>query len=81
MLLIPGVKESEVTERMEASCAALSQFGKRVDGKVRRPLSYGIIEVKVNNKRTASQILAEADERMYALKAKHKAEFQDEIRR
>ena len=77
MALISAVSEKECEDRMKRVCAELACFGKRPDGKTRHPLSYGIIEVKKNNKLSASRLLSEADRKMYELKARHKAHFQE----
>ena len=81
MALLPKVSEIDATVRMEEICAKLSHFGARPDGKTRYPLSYGVFESKEDDGLSVSQILAEADKRMYALKAKHKASFLNDQRR
>ena len=80
LLLLPEKTEKETKERIRETCLQLAHFAKRDDGKERKPLSFGIVEVKSENELSAGQILAKADAKMYALKAKHKAEFQDERR-
>ena len=76
-MVLTDFSEKECKDRIDKVCAALADFGKRPDGKTRAALSYGIIEVKKGNKLSASRLLSEADKRMYELKARHKASFQE----
>lgn len=75
MIMLPGGTEAETARRMEEVCAALAHYGKRPDGKSGPAMSYGIVEVKEDNTVPAGRILADADKKMYTMKAKHKERF------
>ena len=77
MAILPDGSEEETEKRIERVSLALSEFGQRPDGISRPPLSHGTIEVEAGSKIPASDILAEADKKMYSDKARHKAAYQD----
>ena len=77
MAILPGGSEEENEKRIGRVSLGLAEFGRRPDGASRQPLSHGVIEVEAGSKVPASEILAEADKKMYAVKAKHKADYQD----
>jgi diguanylate cyclase (GGDEF)-like protein len=77
MVILPGGTEDETERRVGRISIRLAEFGRRPDGTSRPPLSHGIIEVAAGSTIPASDILADADKKMYEVKAKHKAAYKD----
>jgi diguanylate cyclase (GGDEF)-like protein len=74
MLLCKGYTQEVAERRLEALRSELTLVESDADAVYHRSLSYGVIEVKPDETRTASDLLAHADEKMYAYKYAHKME-------
>lgn len=75
MLLARDWTMREAEERMEALRDTLMGYDKRSsDMAYTCSISYGVIEVDGSNKRSASDLLSIADEKMYIYKRAHKAQ-------
>jgi GGDEF domain-containing protein len=80
MVLAPGFTGKTAEERLEAlrnSLVAKDYMDE--DGKIsyKCSMSYGVVEVAVNNTSQAGDLLSLADEKMYAYKRAYKAERRD----
>ena len=72
MLLATDWNEDMACPRMEALRDNLAATGRKAGIAYRRSISYGIVEVGGDNHLSASELLAIADEKMYAYKRAHK---------
>lgn len=73
MVLAEGMNERKSKTRMEALRESFALAGAEKLPRYRRSFSYGVVAVSAGSARSSSELLAEADKRMYRYKRAHKA--------
>jgi diguanylate cyclase (GGDEF)-like protein len=79
MLLAQNWSMSNAETKLEALRDMLIQFNNEPGAFYNHSMSYGVIEVKPDNKHTESELLSIADEKMYKYKRDHKMERQGSV--
>jgi diguanylate cyclase (GGDEF)-like protein len=72
MLLEQNCGKNAAEARMEVLRASLIRYDDEPDAFYNHSMSYGVVEVSVDNTLSASDLLSMADEKMYAYKRAHK---------
>ena len=74
MILAAGWNEEMACKRMEKLRDALSTRDLKSEREYNHSISYGLVEVNTDNQLTASELLSQADEKMYAYKRRRKTQ-------
>jgi len=79
MVLAADFDQKAAEDRLEAlrDCLVAEELTTQAGTPYRGSLSYGVVEVTTDNVLPASEILSQADERMYAYKKAHRMERRD----
>ena len=79
MILAADTNQKAAEDRLEAlrGCLVAEELTTQAGTSYRGSLSYGVVEVMADNTLPASEILSQADERMYVYKKAHRMERRD----
>ena len=81
MVLAAGIDQKAAEDRLKVlrDCLLTEELTTRGGTSYRGSFSYGVVEVMTDNLLSASEILSQADERMYVYKKAHEMERRDTL--
>jgi diguanylate cyclase (GGDEF)-like protein len=79
MLLAHGWNSADAEKRLEELRARLINFNGAPGAFYSHSVSYGVVEVGGDNEKSAGDLLALADEKMYLYKKSHRAERRNNL--